>query len=140
MRRRFDLWGTKWEKGRGLAGPGRHSRVSIENTAFEQRLRRATVSASTQLGWWLQAEGITKAKTWRQTFAWIFCAVFPHLRTDLEPFSPQPRHSLSEVLAFSWLSDQLKLPGVEGHLGLTLLWPLRTENLATTFIFAPHCT
>lgn len=57
--------------------------------------------------------------------------LLPHPRTGPEPLSPH--HFLSE--AFSWLSDQLKPPGVEGHLHLTLPWPLGTQSLATPFIF-----
>jgi len=126
-------------------GSGR-ARGDIQGSALrtwhlsEDFITERRVSASTQLGSWLQAEGIARVRTRGQTFAWIFCAVFPQLRTGLELFSPQPCHFLTEVLAFSWLSDQLKLPGVEGHLNLTLLWPLGTESLATTSIFAPRCT
>lgn len=96
------------------------------------------MSASTQLGSWLQAEARAGARTQSQMVAWVFCMIFPHLRIGLELFSPEPSHF--EVLAFSWLSDPLKLPGVEGHLNLTLLWPLGTESLATTSEFVPHCT
>lgn len=63
-----------------------------------------------------------------------------HLRTGLERFSPQPHHFLSDALAFSCLSNQLKLPRLEGHFNVTLPWHLETWYLATTFIFVLHFT